>query len=150
MIVSNKKYKRMIENLINNLKGQLTGELQSKYNLEPQQASRSVDLAKDNVVSELKQRAGSGDMGGLLDVMKGNQAPADSSATNSIINKYIGDLTTKLGIPENVAKQVAPFAINFIMQKIGGQAGAGNLKESDLLGGLMGGGLKDKLGGLFK
>jgi hypothetical protein len=140
----------MIENLINNMKGQLTGELQSKFNLEPDKANQSVDLAKDNVVNELKQRAGSGDMGGLLDVLKGTKAPADSSATNSIINKYVGDLTTKLGIPQNMANQIAPFAINFIMQKIGGQAGAGNLKESDLLGGLMGGGLKDKLGGLFK
>lgn len=140
----------MIENMINSIKGQLTGELQSKYNLEPEKANQSVDLAKDNVVNELKQRAGSGDMGGLLDVFKGNKAPADSSATNSIINKYVGDLTTKLGIPENVAKQVAPFAINFIMQKIQGQASAGKLQDSDLLGGLMGGGLKDKLGGLFK
>ena len=140
----------MIENLINNLKGQLTGELQSKFNLEPDKANQSVDLAKDNVVNELKQRTGSGDMGGLLDVLKGTKAPADSSATNNIIHKYVGDLTTKLGIPQNIANQVAPFAINFIMQKIGGQAGAGNLKESDLLGGLMGSGLKDKLGGLFK
>ncbi|OKL42233.1 hypothetical protein [Pontibacter flavimaris] len=140
----------MIENIINTIKGQLTGELQSKYNLEPEKANQSVDLAKDNVVNELKQRAGSGDMGGLMDVFKGNKAPADSSATNSIINKYVGDLTSKLGIPAGVANQVAPFVINFIMQKIQGQASAGNLNETDLLGGLTGGGLKDKLGGLFK
>lgn len=140
----------MIENLINNLKGQLTGELQSKFNLEPEKANQSADLAKESVVNELKQRAGSGDTGGLLDVLKGNKAPADSSATNNIINKYVGDLTSKLGIPQNIANQIAPFAINFIMQKVAGQAGAGNLKDSDLLGGLMSGGLKDKLGGLFK
>ncbi|TPE43863.1 hypothetical protein [Pontibacter mangrovi] len=143
----------MIENLINNLKGQLTGELQNKFNLQPDTANKSVDLAKDNVVNELKTRAGSGDMGGLMDVFRGNKAPADSSAGNSIIHKYVGDLTSKLGIPESVAKQVAPFAINFIMQKIGGQAASGNLSEGDLLGGLLGGGLKDKLGkglgGLF-
>ncbi|AKD02391.1 hypothetical protein POKO110462_10695 [Pontibacter korlensis] len=144
----------MIENLINGLKGQLTGELQSKFNLQPDTANKSVDLAKDNVVGELKQRASSGEMGGLMDVLKGRKAPDDSSATNSIINKYVSDLTTRLGIPESVAKQVAPFAIKFIMQKIGGQASAGNISEGDLLGGLIGGGLKDKLGkglgGLFK
>ncbi|WP_299756381.1 hypothetical protein [uncultured Pontibacter sp.] len=138
----------MIENLINNLKGQLTGELQNKFDLQPDTANKSVDLAKDNVVDELKQRAGSGDMGGLMDVFKGNKAPAESGAVNNIINKYVGDLTSKLGIPESVAKQVAPFAINFIMQKIGGQAGS--MSQSDLLGGLIGGGLKDKLGGFFK
>lgn len=138
----------MIENLINNLKGQLTGELQNKFDLQPDTANKSVDLAKDNVVGELKQRAGSGDMGGLMDFFKGDKAPAESGAVNNIINKYVGDLTSKLGIPESVAKQVAPFAINFIMQKIGGQAGS--MSQSDLLGGLIGGGLKDKLGGFFK
>jgi hypothetical protein len=140
----------MIENIINTIKGQLTGELQSKFNLPPDTADKSVDLARDNVMTEVKQRAGSGDMGGLLDVFKGNKAPGESSATNSIINKYVGDLTSKLGVPAGVANQVAPFVINFIMQKIQGQASAGNLNETDLLGGLMGGGLKDKLGGLFK
>lgn len=144
----------MIENLINNLKGQLTGELQNKFNLQPDTANKSVDLAKENLMDEVKQRASSGDLGGLMDVFKGNKAPGDSSAVNNVINKYVSDLTTRLGIPENIAKQVAPFAIHFIMQKVGGQAGAGNMSPSDLLGSLAGGALKDKLGkglgGLFK
>ncbi|ARS36510.1 hypothetical protein [Pontibacter actiniarum] len=144
----------MIENLINNLKGQLTGELQSKYNLQPDTANKSVDLAKENLTDELKQRASSGDLGGIMDVFKGNKAPGESSAVNNVINKYVADLTGRLGIPESVAKQVAPFAIHFIMQKVGGQVSSGNVSQTDLLGGLIGGGLKDKLGkglgGLFK
>lgn len=143
----------MIENLINNLKGQLTGELQNKYQLQPDTANKSVDLAKDNLMDELKSRATSGDFGGLMDVLKGSKAPGQSSAVTSVINKYVSDLTTKLGIPESIAKQVAPFAINFIMQKLGSKVSSGEVSQTDLLGSLVGGGLKDKLskglGGFF-
>lgn len=148
----------MLENIINQVKGQLTGELQDKFQLQPDTASRSVDLAKENLMGEVKQRASSGDMGGLMDVLKGNKGTTESAATNNVIQKYISDLTTKLGIPENVAKQVAPFAINFIMQKVSGKMAAENLGQSDILGSLVGGklkdtlgkGLGDKLGGMFK
>lgn len=144
----------MINDIINNLKGQLTGELQNKYDLQPDTANKSVDLAKDNIMDEMKQRAASGDIGGLMDVFKGNKAPGQSSAVDGMIGKYVSDLTGKLGIPASVAQQVAPFAINFIMQKITGKVSSGNVSQTDLLGGLMGGGLKDSLskglGGLFK
>jgi len=148
----------MLENIINNMKTQLTGELQSKYNLEPDKANRSVDLAKDNLLNEVKHRAGSGDMGGLLDVLKGSKGLAESSAVNQVIRNYVGDLTRKLGIPDTMARQIGPFVITFVMNKLSGQVGAGGAGQGDLLGSLLGGGLGsslgkglgDKLGGLFK
>ncbi|MFD2514679.1 hypothetical protein ACFSRY_12455 [Pontibacter locisalis] len=148
----------MLENIINQVKGQLTGELQNKFQLQPDAANRSVDLAKENLTDEVKQRASSGDMGGLMDVLKGNKGAAESSAVSNVIQKYVSDLTNKVGIPENVAKQVAPFAINFIMQKVSGKMATENLGQSDILSGLAGGklkdtlgkGLGDKLGGMFK
>lgn len=148
----------MLENIINEVKGQLTGELQNKFQLQPDTANRSVDLAKDNLVDELKQRAGSGDLGSFMDVLKGNKGATESSAVNSTIQKYISDLTSKVGIPESIAKQVAPFAINFIMQKVSGKMATEGLGQSEILGSLVGGKIKDtlgkslgdKLGGLFK
>ena len=107
----------MLEDIINNMKGQLTGELQSKYNLEPEKANKSVDLAKDNLMDEMKTRAGSGDFGGIMDVLKGNKGATESPAINNAIQKYVGDLTTKLGIPASVANQVAPFVMTFIMNR---------------------------------
>ncbi|GAB3822536.1 hypothetical protein GCM10028895_27250 [Pontibacter rugosus] len=128
----------MIENIINNLKGQLTGELQNKYNLQPDTANKSVDLAKDNIMDEVKNRAASGNIGGLMDVFKGNKGASESSAVDGMIGKYVSDLTGRLGIPESIAKQVAPFAINFIMQKVSGKVSSGGVSQGDLLGGLMG------------
>ena len=148
----------MLENIINNIKGQLTGELQSKFNLEPAKASQSVDLAKDNLEDEMKTRASSGDFGGIMDVLKGNKGAAESPAINNAIQKYVGGLTAKLGIPTSVANQVAPFVMTFIMSKFSGKVTSEGMGEADIMGSLMGGGLKDavskgiggKLGGLFK
>ncbi|WP_299819901.1 hypothetical protein [uncultured Pontibacter sp.] len=148
----------MLENIINQVKGQLTGELQDKFQLQPDTANRSVDLAKDNLMDEVKNRASSGDTGGIMNMLKGGQGATEGAGTNNMISKYVTDLTSKLGIPENVAKQVAPFAINFIMQKVSGKMASDNLGQSDILGSLVGGNIKDtlgkglgsKLGGMFK
>ncbi|WP_161889143.1 hypothetical protein [Pontibacter russatus] len=148
----------MLENIMNSVKGQLTGELQSKFNLDPQKANQSVDLAKDDLGDEMKTRAGSGDFGDIMDVLKGNKAAAQSATVNSAIQRYVGDLTTKLGIPASVASQVAPFVMTFIMNKLSGKVTSEGMGQSDIMGSLLGGGLKDavskglggKLGGLFK
>ncbi|MBF8963511.1 hypothetical protein I0P70_09650 [Pontibacter sp. FD36] len=143
----------MLGNIINSVKGQLTGELQDKFNIDSGQANQSVDLAKDHVTEGLKKEASGGDAGGIMNMLKGQKAPQDSPAMNSTIQNYIGDLTSKVGIPESVAKQVGPFVVSFLMNKIGGNVNS----QSDLMGMLGGGltdklpkGMGDKLGGLFK
>lgn len=143
----------MLGNIINSVKGQLTGELQDKFKLDPGQANQSVDLAKDHVTQGLKNEAAGGDIGGIMNMLKGQKAPQDSSAMNSMIQNYVGELTSKVGIPDTVAKQVGPFVVSFLMNKLGSNVNS----QSDLMGMLGGGltdklpkGLGDKLGGLFK
>jgi len=151
----------MLENIINNVKGQLTGELQNKFNLQPDKADQSVELAKEHMTDGLRKQATGGDFGGIMDVLKGNRgATAEHAGVNSIIGNYVNDLTTKLGLPESVARQVGPFVITFLMNKVTGKVNAQGMGQSDImsmLGGGSGGGLKsnltkglgDKLGGLF-
>ncbi|MBX0334145.1 hypothetical protein K3G39_12950 [Pontibacter sp. HSC-14F20] len=143
----------MLGNIINSVKGQLTGELQDKFKLDPQQANQSVDLAKEHVEEGLKKEATGGDAGGIMNMLKGQQAPQDNPAINNMIQRYLGDLTSKVGIPESMAQQVAPFVVSFLMNKISGNVNS----QSDLMGMLGGGltdklpkGIGDKLGGLFK
>ena len=143
----------MLNDLINSVKGQLTCELQNKFQLQPDTANKAIDLAKDDLESGLKGEATSGNFGGIMDVMKGNKGATEQPAVNNMIGKYVNDLSTKLGVPESVAKQAGPFVISFIMQKLSGKVSS----EGDLMG-MLGGGLKnklpgglgDKLGGLFK
>ncbi|NEM96933.1 hypothetical protein [Pontibacter burrus] len=143
----------MLNDLINSVKGQLTGELQNKFQLQPDTANKSVDLAKDHLETGLKSEATSGNFGGILDVLKGNKGATEQPAVNNMIGKYVNDLSSKLGVPENVAKQVGPFVISFVMSKLSGKVSS----EGDLMGMLGGnlkdklpGGLGDKLGGMFK
>jgi len=136
----------MLEQFIGGLKGQLTGELQNKYQLQPDTASKSVELAQEHVKEGLKSQATSGNMGGIMDVLKGSKGPMDSSGVHGMINSYVSDLTTKLGIPASIANQAGPFVITFIMNKLSGKVSAEGLGQSDIMG-MLGGGLKDKLPG---
>lgn len=148
----------MITDIINEMKGQLTGDLQSKYNMEPDKANKSVDLAKDNLMDEMKNRASSGDFGGIMDVLKGNKGATESSAVNGAIERYVGDLTTKLGVPKSIANQVGPYVMTFIMNRLSNKVTSGGMGQSDIMSSLIGGGIKDsvtkglgdKLGGMFK
>ncbi|MCC9136835.1 DUF937 domain-containing protein [Pontibacter silvestris] len=147
----------MLENIINNFKGQLTGELQNKFNLQPDQANKSVDLAQQNLSGGMKNQASSGDFGGIMNVLKGNQSATQSPAMNGMIGNYVNDLTTKLGLPPQVASQIGPFVMNFIMGKLSSKVTSEGMGNSDIMG-MLGGGLADKLpgglgsklGGLFK
>ncbi|QCR23528.1 DUF937 domain-containing protein [Pontibacter sp. SGAir0037] len=147
----------MLDNIINGVKGQLSGELQQKFNINPDQANRSVDMAKDNLSHGLKKEATGGDFGGIMDLLKGKKAPAESSAVNGMTNKYISDLTSKLGIPSQVANQIGPFVMTFLMNKVTGKVQSDGMGQTDIMGMLGGGladklpkGIADKLGGFFK
>jgi len=147
----------MLDQLIDGLKGQLTGELQNKFQLQPDTADKSVALAQDHVKEGLTNQATSGNFGGIMDVLKGNKGPMDSPGVNGMIGSYVSDLTTKLGIPASIANQAGPFVITFIMNKLSGKVSSEGMGQSDIMG-MLGGGLKDKLpgglgdklGGLFK
>lgn len=97
----------MLGNIINSVKGQLTGELQDKFKLDPQQANQSVHLARNHVEERLKKEATGGDAGGIIDLLKGQKAPQNSPSMSTMIQKYLGDPTSKAGIPESMSKQVA-------------------------------------------
>lgn len=92
-----------------------------------------------------------------MDMLKGNKSPQESPAGNSMIQGYVNDLSAKIGIPQQVANQVGPFVMSFLMSKVSGKVNAEGMGQSDILG-MLGGGLKDKLpgglgdklGGMFK
>lgn len=147
----------MLDSIINSVKGQLTGELQNRFKLDPGQANQSVDLAKEHMTEGLKKEATGGDFSGIIDMLKGEKSHEDNPATNNMIQSYVNDLSAKVGIPESMAKQVGPFVVSFLMGKISGKVQAEGMGQSDVMG-MLGGGLKDKLtkgmgdklGGLFK
>jgi hypothetical protein len=142
----------MIQATINSLKGELTGMLTQKTGLTPDKASASVDIAKEDIASGLKKEASNGNISGLMGLLKGGNTTGNPIVGN-IINQYAVSLITRLGLSETVSRQVAAFAIPFILSKLQGKtAGKSDGDIAGMLGGDPGGGmgdlLKKGLGGL--
>jgi hypothetical protein len=136
----------MIQDLVNSVKGELTGMLTQKTGLAPDKAGASVDIAKDSIANGLKNELSSGNISGLMGLLKGGSTTGNPIVTN-IINQYAGSLISKLGLPESVSKQVATFAVPFILSKIQGKtAGKSDTDIAGMLGGDLGGGLGNLLG----
>jgi hypothetical protein len=142
----------MIQETINSMKGELSGLLTQKTGLTADKAGPAVDLAKDNILSGLKQEAAGGNIGGLMSLLKGGNTAGNPIVAN-IVNQYAGSLIAKLGLPEGISKQVATFAVPFILSKLqSSTAGKSDGDIAGMLGGDLGGGmgdlLKKGLGGL--
>lgn len=142
----------MIQETINSMKGELTGLLTQKTGLTADKAGPAVDIAKDDILSGLKNEASSGNVSGLMSLLKGGNTAGNPIVTN-MVNQYAGSLITKLGLPESVSKQVATFAIPFILSKFQSKtAGKSDSDIAGMMGGDLGGGmgdiLKKGLGGL--
>ncbi len=100
---------------------------------------------------DLLKRAKQGKLDDILGLL--SKDGATSGFANSLISSTISNLVTKVGLPQNVANQIASFAVPFIVNKLGNFASAKGQdnKEGvqDLLGDLLKGSVKDKLlGGL--
>ena len=135
----------MIQETINSMKGELTGLLTQKTGLTPDKAGASVDIAKDDILSGLKKEATGGNVAGLMGLLKGGSATGNPIVTN-IVNQYAGSLITKLGLPESMSKQVATFAIPFILSKLQSKtAGKSDGDLASMMGGDLGGGMGDLL-----
>jgi hypothetical protein len=149
----------MIQDLVNSMKGELTGMLTQKTGLTPDKAGASVDIAKDSIANGLKNELTGSNISGLMGLLKGGSTSGNPIVTN-LVNQYAGSLIAKLGLPESVSKQVATFAVPFILSKIQGRtAGKSDTDIAGMLGGDLGGvgdllkkgvgGLGGGLGGLF-
>jgi hypothetical protein len=135
----------MIQETINSLIGELTGLLTQKTGLTPDKANASVDLAKEDIATGLKKEVSNGNIAGLMGLLKGGST-SGNPIVNNLINQYAVSLIAKLGLPEPVSRQVAAFAIPFILSKLQGKAaGKSNTELAGMLGGDMGGGMGDLL-----
>lgn len=140
----------MLDQLIQQLKGQVGPELISKIGLNQQQADGSIEAAADSV----KQVVGGADGFGMDDVLNLFSGAKNSSAADGIL-KQVGQvfsqkLTGQVGLngqqAGGVADLVLPALTKLLSEKVGGNAG--NLQG--LLGGDIAGKAKGMLGGLFK
>ena len=159
----------MLDSLIDAAKGQLVSHLTQQTGLQAEQAEQSVPLAKESITEGLTSAASSGNIGGILDMIKGASGGTGGSGSvgsgagglmqnavyQGIAGNFINKLTSKLGIPASMAQTVSSYALPFIMSKLAGKTrAAGDTDEIDkgsLLSvlGLDAGGLLGKAGDLL-
>lgn len=166
----------MLDSIFDSVKDQLISSLTEKTGLDTRQAEKAVPMAKDSISDGITGAISSGNLGGILDMVKsatgsGGGGLLENVVYKSISGNFIGKLTANLGIPESLAQQVTAVAIPIILSKLGGKTrDAGDTNDIDegsllstlgldagsMLGGLLGsnkaggGGLGGLLGGMLK
>lgn len=137
----------MIDNLLDSIKGSLIDQLGKNTNADSNQLG---DITKE-VTSTFKEglinQFSAGNLGDIIGLFnkEGSQSPmASMLSKNTEFN-----LISRLGISESISKQIATFAVPFLIEKFGALLTAdGKNNESgisELIGDLAGGTLKNQL-----
>lgn len=141
----------MIDQLINELKDKVGGDLIGKIGLNESQADGALKAAGSSVQEAL---GGGADLGSVLNLFsKDSNSPGANDLLGKIGGSFLGKLTGQVGLDAGKAGSVKdlimPLLTNMLADKIGG--------NKDMLASLMGGnaggmlgGVAEKLGGLGK
>ena len=159
----------MLESIIDTVKSEVIASVAKQTGLGPQEAEKTVPLAKDSITEGITGALTGGNLGGILDMLRGADAGSSGGGLlqNAVFQKIAGQfvhkLTGQLGLSEEVSQKVAAIVLPIILGKIAGktrQAGdtddidKGSLMDAlgmnagDVLGNLFGGNKGGKSGGL--
>jgi nucleoid DNA-binding protein len=151
----------MWQEIIENAKTALTGDIKNKTGIDQQQAQQSVEMAGESTREVLTDEAKKGNIQQIVDLFS-NRKPSNSSnpITDKIGGSLISKLTNRLGLSKEAAtsveRMVVPFILNMLNKRTGGSGSAPSAQNIfSMLGGSdsLGGGIQDKikkgLGGLF-
>ena len=146
----------MLDQILGGLKGNL-GSVLSENNLSADKLDDLVELTGESITETAGSEVASGNMSGVMDLLKGNGDTGYSNPiVSSIISSLVGKVTSAFGMDEGAANGLAasviPMAIKAISSKFNSEGGDESALTSML--GLGGGGMMDKakdlLGGFLK
>lgn len=139
----------MLDTIINAAKGELTKQLGSQFQLNPQQADKALSLTKDGMQAGLLKEVTSGNISGLVNLFNGKSPVAGNPIVNGIVTQLVGSFTSKLGLNPQMASTVANFVVPFIVSKISSQKPSGGFDSAKLTQ-ILGGAAAGQLGNLVK
>jgi hypothetical protein len=124
----------MIDQIINNVKGELGSKLIS-LGLPESKTNGAIKLAKETVQSQLQGQVSGGNIQGLLSLFSGKPPLDQSSLVKTMVSDYGTKMITKLGVSDTIAKSVSAFIIPFVMSRVSNQlAGSGEAGILKLVG----------------
>ncbi len=146
----------MLDQILGGLKGNL-GDVLSQNNLSADKLDDLVGLTGESITETAGSEVASGNMSGIMDLLKGNGDTGSSNPiVSNIISSLVGKVTSSFGLSEGaasgIASSVIPMAIKAISSKFNSEGGDESALTSilGLGGGDMMGKAKDLLGGFFK
>ncbi|HZH73290.1 MAG TPA: hypothetical protein VFD91_12410 [Mariniphaga sp.] len=142
----------MFNNFLDTIKNQLQNQLSGATGLSPDKASQSAEVTAETFKETISEKARQGNLDEIASLAR--PGAESSGFANNIISNTISKLTTKVGLPPEVATKVAGIAIPFIISKFKNFSSQ-NTKDdqSDIMGifgDLVGDKGKGLLGGLGK
>lgn len=140
----------MIKNLISEALNANGASMLEGFGLSSDKQDKALGLAKDSVLDGLTQSFQSGNIGAIT---RAFSEGSSNSLVQSIISTYGSKLISKLGLNESLAKTISSAIIPMIFNYIGKKEDAPTDSDEgvkDLLGDLVGSGIKDKLSGMLK
>ena len=134
----------MLDSIMSAVKGQVLNQVTAATGLNLGQAEQTIPLAQDSVTEGLTGAVSSGNVDGILGMLKsatGGSAGGGGLMSNmvyqGIASSFVGKLTSSLGLGEGVAAKVAGVALPLIMSKIGGATQAAGDSDGIDAGSLM-------------
>lgn len=127
----------MLESIIDAVRGQVVTALSEKTGLNPGEAEQTVPLARESVSEGVTGALSGGNIGGILDMLRGASGGTggglmENVVFQSIAGKFIDKLTTRLGLPAGVARQISAVALPIILGKLAGSTrAAGDTDDID-------------------
>ena len=110
----------MLDQLINMGKQQFGQALKQKENLNDQQVNETFNVAQDSFLGGLKDHAMSGNISQLTSLFNGNTGKS-TSLIQSILGKFVPQLSSKLGISPDKAGSIGNMIIPFLVEKFAGK-----------------------------
>jgi hypothetical protein len=150
----------MLDSIIDAVKGEVVSHLTQKTGLGANQAEQAVPLAKDSISEGISSAMSGGNIGGILDMIRGASGGGGGDLAQNMVYKgiaanFINKLTSKLGIPESMAQTASSIALPYIMKMIAGKTSdhgdTDDIDQGSLMNvlGLDAGSLLGKAGGML-
>ena len=142
--------------MINGIKDQLSGKLETELNVSPDQVNRIMDVVSDVTKSKIGGKLLGGNLNDVMNLFsdKPNTQETDSiqtSLTSGIMEELIGKLGIDKSKASSIVNMVVPVVIGFLTKKNNETAEDDASPLTDIFGGgdSLGDAAKNALGGLF-
>lgn len=145
----------MLDDIINNLKGELGGDLMEKFGLDSSQKDQALDITKETLSETIQKETVGGGLSGIMNLFSSNDNDDDgNSMLENIGSALSSQFSSKLGVDSEKSSGITSMIMEKVTSLFGDKLGS-NFEISDLLGMIGGdnkggiGGMLGKIGGMF-